>query len=96
MTYDQWKTDSGYDEREDECFHEDFEADINGRATCDYCGHSWWLSDEEIKAERELHAAYDQMMRREERRQWIDGWVRKLAFWRRWRRPAPIDDELPF
>lgn len=94
--YDAWKLASPDDEWQPECFHEDYEADINGRAHCCRCDHSWYLSDDEIARERELHAAYDVMMRHEERREWIAGWVHRLAFWRRWRKPAPISDEIRF
>lgn len=97
MSYDAWKTRSPEDDGPDqECWHEDYEADINGRAHCYYCSHSWWLTDDEVRQERELHAAYDQAMRRAERQERIDAWVRRIAFWRRWRKPEPINDDVPF
>lgn len=99
MTYDQWKCDPGYDDPpEEECFHEEYEADWEGRATCDRCGHSWSLTLEQIAAGRAHSAAYDAYCRAEERREWVRGWVNRLAFWRRWRKPRPalIDDEIPF
>ena len=95
-SYDSWKLASPDDEYEEECLHEDYEADINGRASCCRCSHSWWMTDDEIEHEREIHAAYDRMMSREERRERIRQLIRPLAFWRRWRKPAPIDDEIPF
>lgn len=95
-SYDAWKLRSPDDERDEECFHEDYEADINGRAHCSYCSHSWWLTAEEIENERELHAAYDAAMRREEWRLWFAAWADRLAFWRRWRKSVPVDDDLPF
>lgn len=96
-SYDEWKLRSPYDdEPEEECYHEEYEADWEGRATCQRCGYSWWLSSAELEADRERSAAFDAYCRREARREWIEGLVSKLAFWRRWRRPAPIDDEIPF
>lgn len=99
MTYDQWKCDPGYDDPpEEECFHEEYDADWEGRATCGRCGHSWFLSSEQIAADHAHSDAYDAYCRAEERREWVRGWVNKLAFWRRWRKPrhAMIDDEIPF
>jgi len=96
--YDAWKLASPDDEYEDECYHEDYEADINGRASCCRCGHVWYLTDAEILAEREHQAAYDQMCRREER---LEKW-RQVREWfrsflpRRRKQPALIDDEIPF
>lgn len=78
------------------CIHEEYEADVNGRATCNSCGIVWYLTAQDIQHERELHAAYNAMMRREEWRQWREDWVRRLAFWRRWRKPDPIVDDVPF
>lgn len=94
--YDDWKLRD--DTPEEECWHEEYEADINGRATCDRCGHRWWLTAEEIRWEREREAAYDKMMRKEEWRCWRQEWINRLAFWRRWRKrkPMSIDDEIPF
>lgn len=84
------------DDYNEECWHEDWEADINGRAVCCQCGERWWLTAEEIRREREWVAAYDEMMRKEEWRQWWDGWINRLAFWRRWRKPVTTNDDLPF
>lgn len=54
-SYDAWKLASPYDDyEEDECQHDDYEADILiGRATCNCCGHWWWQTREEIDAEIE-------------------------------------------
>lgn len=81
---------------DEECYHEDYEADINGRATCCRCGEVFYLTRAEIEAERRQNAAYERYCRREERRERIERAVSLLAFWRRWRKPAPIDDEIPF
>jgi hypothetical protein len=95
-SYDSWKLASPDDEREDECSHEDYEADINGRATCCRCSHAWWMTDDEIKWERERYESYDRLWRREEWRLWFNQWIGRLAFWRLWRKSAPIDDDIPF
>jgi hypothetical protein len=48
------------DEPEDECIHEEYEADIlTGIASCDMCGHRWTLTDRQIEAESERIAAYE-------------------------------------
>lgn len=98
MSYDTWKT------RDDElpeeiCIHEEYEANWDGRATCDRCGHAWWLSAEEIAADRANSDAYDAYCRREERRErWrqVREWFRSFLPRRRRPRPADIDDEIPF
>lgn len=93
-SYDSWKL--AEPDYEDECLHEYYEANTEGRATCNHCGETWWLTDEEIKHEREMHAVYDQMMRREERRERIQQILNKVRRLWRWRKPAPIDDDIPF
>lgn len=88
MTYDQWKTESGYDERdeyddydaEDECSHEELDINWEGRATCDKCGESWWAYPNEIRAHREAQKEYDRWSRQQERREF---W-RKLTLPIRW------------
>lgn len=97
--YDAWKLASPEDyEPEEECFHEDYESSWEGRATCDRCGHSWWLSSTEMEWDRQASEAFDAYCRREERREKIAEWVNWLTFWRRWRgrKPAMVDDECPF
>jgi hypothetical protein len=99
MTYDQWKTDSGYDEGpEDECYHEEREINWEGRAECQRCGYSWWATAAEIRADEAVAASYDAYVRREMRRERLEHWFGWLAFWRRWRKPraAEINDEIPF
>lgn len=49
-----WDDDMEYDEREDECDHEEFEIDIlTCRATCDRCFHHWTATDAQMKAHEE-------------------------------------------
>lgn len=113
MTYDQWKcTDQreywGYDDYDTErdCEHESYEIDVcTGRAECDCCSHSWYLTSEEIDAELDRQARYYEDMEREERRQW---WRNKtypvrMFFFRILERVWPrkslsvlTDDEIPF
>jgi hypothetical protein len=80
MTYDQWKCqdpnepygdyDEDYDPERD-CEHEHYEIDIcTGRAECDYCPHSWYMTSKEIDAEIDRQARYQEDMKRENRRQW--------------------------
>jgi hypothetical protein len=77
-SYDAWKLASPDDEREpEECYHEEFEIDWEGRSHCDRCGEAWWASADEIRFQREQQAEYDAWCRRQERRE----------FWRRFTRP---------
>lgn len=95
--YDAWELACPYDDPpDDDCYHEDYEADWQGFATCDRCGVTWWLTEQQIKADREASAAYDRYFRRVEREEKIAAWINWFAFWRRWRKPVPIDDEIPF
>lgn len=78
-SYDEWKLRSPYDEYDEPepCDHEHYEIDIcTGRAECDYCSKSWYLSAEEIDAELDRQANYQDEMDREGRRN------RRRAFWR--------------
>ena len=90
MTYDQWKTDSGYDEYDDydaerECEHEHFEIDVcTGRVECDCCSMYWYLTSAEIDAELERQSRYHDDMEREERRQRHREFWRKLTLPIRW------------
>jgi hypothetical protein len=74
--YDAWKLaspDDDYDDepREDDCDHEDYEADIvTGRAMCHRCGHQWWQTPEEVRRETEHQANYQRLEARWKRWQW--------------------------
>lgn len=84
---------------DEECYHEDYEADINGRATCCRCGHVWYLTSQDIERERKLNQVYDAMMRAEEWRQRVDRAIsamKRLRFWRKKRPEVEINDEVPF
>jgi hypothetical protein len=81
---------------DEECFHEEYESNWEGYATCDRCGHGWWLSAAELEWERKASAAFEAYCRREERRErWrqVRDWFRSLL---PRRRAASIDDDLPF
>ncbi len=101
-----------YDDYDPEidCNHEHYEIDVcTGRAECDYCSKSWYLSIDEIDAELDRQANYHQEFEREERRQRRHKLWRKLTFPIRWplfrllERVCPrkslsilTDDEIPF
>lgn len=112
-TYDRWKTRSPDDERwcdsfegpEDECAHEDFETNSEGRRSCCCCDHSWWPTTAEIETEQHLQREYDKWQRQEARREF---W-RKVTYPIRWpiyrllekiwpRKSCSVllDDEIPF
>ncbi len=97
---DDYGSDDDYD-RESECDHNGYEIDIlTGRAECDYCQHSWYVSGERINAEIERQANYHEDMERENRRQWWRDL--RYAIWH----PFQVlkerllrrryDDEIPF
>ena len=99
-SYDEWKLRSPYDdEPEEECWHEDYEIDWQGDATCERCGHMWTATADQIASERLRNEAYDEHCRREERRERLARWFGWMRLWR-WRRrkprPAEIDDGIPF
>lgn len=113
MTYDAWKTrDDSFDGDEDrygdepidDCWHhDDYDADIlTGRATCNMCGHSWWMTDREVATEIEHMRAYDEWQREQHRpwnrfREWLRGHMPRWPRWPQRRRRAPeINDEIPF
>ena len=56
---DDWDTGNAPDDApEDACDHDQADIDILiGRGSC-HCGHTWWLSSEEIQAELRFMAEY--------------------------------------
>ncbi len=114
MTYDQWKTDSGYDERDEyddydaerDCEHENYEIDVcTGRAECDQCSHSWYLSSEDVDRELDRQARYQDDMDHENRRQWwrdrtypVRMFLHRVLMrvWPRKSLSVLHDDEVPF
>jgi hypothetical protein len=107
--YDAWKTrepDYGDDEPEDDCYHEDYEADIlTGRATCNRCGHAWWQTKEELEAEQRREAEYQIWVEEQHRRERWE-WLARPWRWFWYRALLPFsprkavsvlrDDEIPF
>ena len=104
-SYDAWKLASPDDEYDEECVHEDYEINWEGRAYCNACGDSWWASSEEITAQRIQQREYDAWCRKQERH---ERW-RRLTHWVRWplyrlleriwpRKSCVVlyDDEIPF
>lgn len=69
-SYDEWKLRSPYDDApEEECHHEIFEIDMEGRAHCDACSATWWALPIEIDRQSEQQAEYDTWCRQQERRE---------------------------
>lgn len=82
-SYDSWKLrspDEEYGYYEDECCHEEFEIDWEGRARCAHCGESWWADGDEIARQREQQVEYDAWCAKNERREFL----RRLTYWVRW------------
>ena len=108
MSYDDWKLRGPEDERgyyDEPCDHAIFEIDIEGRAHCDECPHSWWASASEIETSRRHQREYDRWCRAQERRElwrkltWPIRWpiFRLLEkVWPRKSLTVLTDDEIPF
>lgn len=97
--------DIGYDDGEDYCDHEDYEADIvTGDATCCHCNHRWIMTIEQVNAEIDRQREYDEWQRDMERPSYrIRRWFRDRRDDIRWRwqrlwkpKPTCLDDEIPF
>jgi hypothetical protein len=87
------------DEPEDDCCHEEYEADIlTGIACCTSCGERWMQSPEECQRERERQAEYDKMCLEWEAEQArdFDPAACSRAMIGEHPQPPPADDELPF
>jgi len=69
---------------------------LTGRVQCRICGEVFSLTDEQMKREERRQREYDRYMRRQ---LWRDRWrafTDAVCFWRRWRKPADVDDDCPF
>lgn len=92
--YDAWKlaTPPDYDgPDEEECGHEEYSINWEGRAECERCQETWWPSPAIVKT-------YDESRRRAERH-WrrYNSWYMRLWRWltERRQRTTP-DDDIPF
>lgn len=94
-SYDRWKLASPDEDEFEECDCEDYEVDaLEGRATCNRCGHDWLMTSEELEAYERVRAeatkAWESLVRRE---RWRDRWLWLRSFFVRRRIP---DDDIPF
>lgn len=93
------------------CDHDDYEIDIlTGRVSCYGCDHSWWATNDQIKAEAERQAAYFEWEAEQHRpwnrfKEWAKNQLRGLKIlmfygvkilWPLRHRPIEMDDEIPF
>lgn len=88
---DDWEGYDGPDEPP--CDHADYEVNWEGRALCS-CGHSWWLSSEQVFAQERHEREFAEWEDREARK--YNRWWKRLGRWIyhrvwRWR-----DQEIPF
>lgn len=86
------------DPSQDDCDHDDYDADIiTGDATCHRCSYRWHMSDEEIAAEHARIERYQEWKKRERRREWFRAVARWFSgFFPRRRKAVDLDDEIPF
>lgn len=98
-SYDNWKLASPDDDRDDYCEHDDYDVDIlEGRAHCNRCSESWYVSEDEVLRQIEHERAYNEHLERENRRQWWrDLWASIRSIIPHRKRIANIsDDDIPF
>ena len=97
---DDYDNEPWYNAIDDDCCHEEYEDDIlTGIATCDQCGHRWLRGADEIEAEIQRIAAYQDYEDLENRRQWWRDLLERVRsiLPRRKRTALPVDDDLiPF
>lgn len=92
--YDAWKLASppycdGPDE--EECDHEEYEIDWEGRAECSRCQETWWPSAEIVRM-REIAA-----LRAERHWRRYNSWYMRTWRWLTERRQRTVpDDDIPF
>lgn len=87
------------DESRDDCAHEMYEMDWEGRATCEYCQETWWPSSEHAAAYWEAHRRACEPPTPWER---VTDFIAEIkSRYRTWRfnrlPPQPLsDDDVPF
>lgn len=81
------------------CDHDNYDIDVcTGRAECDQCGTSWYVTGQEVDAELDRQVAYDaecEKWERAERWNRFKSFVRSLFCWPR-KSKLINDDEIPF
>lgn len=77
----------------DPCEHEDYDVDWEGRARC-HCGHSWWLTSEQLSAQARAIHEYAEWEYREARK--FNRWWKRLGRWIYYRLPLRSNQEIPF
>jgi hypothetical protein len=88
--------------RSDECEHEDYEVDpLTGRASCQMCSATWWLSEAEYLHHIDMQSAWERNWE-EYQREINSPWNRFKEWCRRrwpngWRNQIVVpDDDIPF
>jgi hypothetical protein len=62
---DDWDEDEIYDGYDDpaDCDHQFADVDIlEGRGHCPFCGHTWYLTGDELRAELQIHAETSELI----------------------------------
>lgn len=85
----------GYEDEESDCDHSEYDVDWEGRARC-HCGHSWWLTPEQMDRYAKWEAEYAEQIEREFRHdrrldRRIIAWFKRIMPKRR-----RASDDLPF
>lgn len=88
-----------YEDAAEDCSHEEFDINWEGRAYCFRCQESWWASREQIEAQQRHEAEYAQWIEDQERpwtrfKQWLRSWWDFLPRFRL--KPLASEDDIPF
>jgi len=81
-SYDEWKLRSPYDdEPEEECWHENYRARLQGLATCDRCGKCWEASAEEVASRAQRSGTTTHGVGARSAASALERWFGWLRFW---------------